>query len=504
MTMADSARRVARRILRAAPQSWQAPLSAAARRLVVNVAPAGSHNARSRVEASLLGLFDEEWYHRRYPDIAASGSDPYMHYMRIGWREGRSPAPGFDDEVCARLCPGFRIGAENPILHMLHHCAVDTGLRERLLRGEPDASPPPVPPRLQDGLCITGYLCSEIGLGQAARNLAYACDTARLPLSFRDLPLPGRQNDAEFATKCNLPADRRANLVVTGLPSVPRQLEEVQPGRVNILYPFWELGRIAQEWEPAIRAFDEVWAPSRFVASAFEGLADLVVHLVPQPVRMPRKMPPARDAPQTLRFFTYLDVDSFVARKNPRAAVEAFRAAFPLGTCDVELVVKTRGSQDDGLRRWLGEAAVQDPRIRVVDRTLNRAAMDALMAECDAFISLHRSEGFGFGAAEALAAGKAVVATDYSSTTDFINEDTGYPVAYRLERVRRGEYVHGEGQLWATADRDAAVAALRAIASDPAEAEARTRRGFALLQAQHAPEVAGRLIARMLRERGLA
>lgn len=123
------------------------------------------------------------------------------------------------------------------------------------------------------------------------------------------------------------------------------------------------------------------------------------------------------------------------SRKNPQAAVRAFRDAFAPGLRDVELVVKTRGDRDDGLRQWLATEAEADGRIRIVDRTLDRAGMDALMAGCDAFISLHRSEGFGFGGGEALAAGKAVVATDSSSTTDLIGPATGYPVAYRLYPV---------------------------------------------------------------------
>jgi hypothetical protein len=68
--------------------------------------------------------------------------------------------------------------------------------------------------------------------------------------------------------------------------------------------------------------------------------------------------------------------------------------------------------------------------------------------------------------------------------------------------VRAGEYVETEGQAWATAREDAAVAALRAIHADPAEADARARAGFALLQKQHGLSVAGAEITRLLRELG--
>jgi glycosyltransferase involved in cell wall biosynthesis len=362
---------------------------------------------------------------------------------------------------------------------------------------------PDAPVLLQDGLTITGHLRSEIGLGQAVRNLAAACDTQRLPLSFRNLPLPERENDAEFATKSNQIADRKANLLVFGLASIRAYENEIGGGRVNMLYPFWELGRVPAAWLALARRCDEVWAPSTFVASAFPDTLGRPIRVVRQPVRLPPAPPPRRGGRDTFRLFTYLDFDSYGTRKNPIAAIEAFQAAFKPAQRDVELVVKVRGTQDNGLRPRLGRIAAKDRRIKVIDRTLDRRRMDELMANCDVFVSLHRSEGFGFGAAEALAAGKAVVATDYGGTTDFITPTTGYPVDYTLESVRPGDYVDTDGQVWATARPEAAVAALRSIYQDPAEADARARRGFALLQAQNALAVIGGQIAGLLRALGV-
>lgn len=362
---------------------------------------------------------------------------------------------------------------------------------------------PDTPRQLLEGLCVSGYFRSEIGLGQAARNIAYACDSQRLPVSFRSLPLHKRDNDIEFTTKCNSIADRKASLLIIGLSSIRHLPTEIVPGRVNILYPFWELSRVPAAWLEAARKFDEVWAPSRFVAEAFPPGFGPPVRLVPQAARLPESDPPKRLGRQALRVFTYLDFDSWGARKNPKGAVAAFQAAFPPTRRDVELIIKARGERDRGLRRWLRRAAAADERIRIIDRTLNRVAMDALMAGCDVFLSMHRSEGFGFGAAEALAAARAVVATDYGGTRDFITPDTGYPLAYVLEPLRPHDYVDTEGQIWAKPSEEAAVAALHAIYDDPAEADARARRGLALLRQRHAPSIVGANIAGLLRQRGL-
>ncbi len=50
-------------------------------------------------EARLIresGLFDEEYYLRRYPDVAESGESALQHYLRHGAREGRNPSVYFE------------------------------------------------------------------------------------------------------------------------------------------------------------------------------------------------------------------------------------------------------------------------------------------------------------------------------------------------------------------------------------------------------------------------
>jgi glycosyltransferase involved in cell wall biosynthesis len=473
-------------------------------RLLGIAAPPVTSNDRALAER--LGLFDAQWYCTQYPDVAVPGADPFTHYMQDGWREGRRPAPGFGAEDYALVEREFDVRADNPIIHLLQ-----VGLGNPAVCRWLDNTARPVgveqagSTRLQEGLCVIGYLRSETGLGQAARNLAYACDAGRLPVSFRHMPLRGRESDAEFATKCNTVPDRKLNLLVAGLPAIGDLSHEIGPGRINILYPFWELGHVPDAWLDTARRFDEIWAPSSFVARAFPPDFDRPVRLVRQPLRMSAYLPDDGHAQDTLRLYTYLDFDSFGARKNPKAAVRAFQAAFPTGQRDVRLIVKVRGGQhsgDAGMRKWLFETAAHDPRIEIVDKTLDRAEMDALMQSCDVFVSLHRSEGFGFGAAEALAAGKAVVATDYAGTTDFIAPDTGYPIPYKLVPLKKGDYPGWEGQVWAESSLDATVAALRSIYDDPNAARAKGRSGQALLRQLFAPGVVGAQVRELLQSLG--
>ncbi len=42
------------------------------------------------------GAFDEQWYLAEYPDVALTGLDPALHYLWLGMRLGRKPAPPHD------------------------------------------------------------------------------------------------------------------------------------------------------------------------------------------------------------------------------------------------------------------------------------------------------------------------------------------------------------------------------------------------------------------------
>jgi hypothetical protein len=46
----------------------------------------------------LRQIFDAEFYLRKYPDVAAAGVDPFLHYLEFGATEGRKPHPLFDPE----------------------------------------------------------------------------------------------------------------------------------------------------------------------------------------------------------------------------------------------------------------------------------------------------------------------------------------------------------------------------------------------------------------------
>ena len=445
------------------------------------------------------GLFDGDWYLQANADVKEASMDLLYHYLTFGWKEKRSPTRWFSPSF-PTLFGIDTAGKKSPLsfISQLPAAERDDLLDRMNVVARRVVGTPPFKP----GVSVLGHFSSVIGLGQSARNLIYAADASRLPVSAYNVPSGANTpTDTEFHTKCARAVDRRAAIHVFDAITFMRLTHHVRSGRTDILYPFWELSRLPAGAEAFADTYDEIWAPSTFVAEAFASGCNRPVHVVPQPVRIPATTWDERDGP--LRFLALLDFDSFATRKNPEGAVAAYLRAFPDPAEDVRLCVKVRGTSDRGSRPLLLEAARRDHRIEVIDRTLSRSEMDSLVMSCDAIVSLHRSEGFGFAAAEAMAAAKPVISTDYSATTDFVTPETGYPVAYEIKPLAPESYVDWKGQVWAEPDIDDAARAMREIANDWETAKAKGARGRQLMIDRFSPEAVGRQMRMMLLERDL-
>lgn len=357
-------------------------------------------------------------------------------------------------------------------------------------------------PPLQQGINIHGYFLAEIGLGESARLIHDTLADQNIQLAACNRALVGRQNDHRFRELISDIAPYKVSLSIDGLLGFRGLRHEICKEKHNIAYPFWELETLPKRYVEYLKKFDGIWAASSFIYQIMisHGLEN--VDLIKHPLIIPAQKPDFQLSRDDLSILFYFDFDSFPARKNPEAAIAAFRQAFQ-HVSDVRLTVKTRGKRDLDRRAWLKQQAAKDPRITVIDKTLTREEMTKLMSDHDVFLSLHRSEGLGLGCAEALTAGKVVVATDYSGTSDFVNEKTGYPVAWRRVPVKDDEYVLAENASWADPSIDDAAVQLRAIFDDPVAASLRAQEGYTQLIANHAPSAVGRSMKHALTRDGL-
>lgn len=261
----------------------------------------------------------------------------------------------------------------------------------------------------------------------------------------------------------------------------------------------WELEALPAEWMASYSCYDEVWGISAFTTAALAQPGLRPVRTVPQPIHLPDGFVPAPRASFGLAdgevvFLFMFDPHSFVERKNPQGVIRAFAQAFPRGDEPVRLVVKTHHGADFPEVMAALRALSDDSRVEMRDEYSSRKEVLGLVAAADAFVSLHRSEGFGRGPAEAMLLGKPVILTDYSGTQDFADADVALLVPASLVPVAPDEYIGVEGQRWAEPDVAAAAAHMRWVARKPAAARGLGLRAQARIQTAHGVEAVGRQV----------
>ncbi|WP_257389616.1 glycosyltransferase, partial [Tahibacter caeni] len=356
--------------------------------------------------------------------------------------------------------------------------------REAYVPPAPAAAAPAVAvtaPSRHDGINLIGYARGEFGVAEVLRNYAAVLQQAGIPFGVRNIEIgvASRQQDHRLDAFLDDTLPQDVSLFCVNADQMPVVHEHLGAaafaGRYTIGCWFWELERFPPRWSDAFALVDEIWVLSDFVRAAVAACTDKPVHVIPLAVQQPTRPPLPRaalDLPdEAFVVLASFDFNSWITRKNPQAAIAAFRAAFPPERRDVRLVLKTiNGQRLPAPLHQLTEAAAGDDRILLRDGFLDRDGMWSLQAACDVYLSLHRSEGFGLGLAECMALGKPVVATAYSGNLQFMDADNSCLVPYRLVPVDEGEYPDWRGQHWAEPDVTAAAAQLRRLADDPAAA----------------------------------
>ena len=68
-------------------------------------------------------LFDPAWYRARYPEVASSGADPWLHYLLEGGFHGYDPNPHFHSAWYLAENPDVAASGMNPFVHFLRYGA---------------------------------------------------------------------------------------------------------------------------------------------------------------------------------------------------------------------------------------------------------------------------------------------------------------------------------------------------------------------------------------------
>lgn len=340
------------------------------------------------------------------------------------------------------------------------------------------------------GINIVGWITAELGVGESARCMIRAADAASIPSALVPLKLncKNRLGDNTFTARLQDSNPYDVNIVHIDPPAA-RDIDHhhgrgFRAGKYNIAYFAWELPEFPDNWVPSFDYFDEVWCPSDFSAAAIAMKSPIPVLTMPHAISLgstgvpPANMPELRarfGLPRdAFLFLTLFDLNSYSARKNPRAAIEAFRqAALPPATSTqpggAALVIKVQNVAGNEADFAALQASVRDlTATALLTETLSRADITALETACDCFVSLHRSEGFGLAVAESMLLGKPVISTDWSATAEFVTAENGCPVRAHLVTLEQNHGPYAKGSTWAEPDPAHAAEYMRALFADRA------------------------------------
>ena len=326
------------------------------------------------------------------------------------------------------------------------------------------------------GFNVLGHCSYWSGVGEAQRMLREAVDAAGGRTATRDVPADWRFDQPTRPDYLGVESYDTSILCIPlftrGDRIHPRAGLNRKPGVRKIAYWYWELEVLPKNHAKNARHFDEIWAPTQFVAGAVRAaVPDKPVRVVLPAVQL-GKMAAVERAKYGLAETDFVamfmfDVASVLERKNPLAVVEAFRKAFG-NRRDTRLVLKiSRPEFDPQGVKQLREAVAKVNGI-IIDQHVSRAEAYGIMNMCDCYISLHRSEGYGITLAEAMLLGKPVIATGYSGNMDFMSGEFSMLVPYKLTTISQNLPYYPKGCRWAEADVDEAAQHLRWAYDHPA------------------------------------
>ena len=326
------------------------------------------------------------------------------------------------------------------------------------------------------GVNLIGHIRGDFGLGESCRIVAGMLRASNVPFSVYNLPQNGSAGESNMTwrdqERSNLPYS--VNLVHLNPNEIANAVWRLDRKRLtagyNIAFWLWELPEFPREWNYTFQLFDEIWTPAEFVSDSICRCTEKPVYTMPYGFAEP-----ATDAAYDRRYFGLpqepflfllsYDGNSVSERKNPLGAVRAYCAAFQKTERNVGIVIKATHAQARDLqeiRKYLDGY----PHVYVLAQSYSKEEFNSLIKCVDAYVSLHRAEGFGLVMAEAMLLGTPVIATAWSANMEFMNENTACLVDADVVEIEREIPPYHKGNHWAQPDEHQAAQWMRRLRDD--------------------------------------
>lgn len=329
------------------------------------------------------------------------------------------------------------------------------------------------------GINILGYINKQFGLGEGVRSNIRSISSAGIPYVLNDFkekisPDIKDENTNGLTITEENPFD--INLIQINVDNFERLLNSngtsYFAGKYNIGFWAWELELFPSSFQKYIDFLDEIWVPSNFCLNAISQISNKPVLRFMHSIDIPENDVTRFDLglpDDKLIYLTIFDYHSSIHRKNPYATIKAFEDAFGDDPSKLLILKASIGVEYPDVKNELHSYIENRKNIMLIEDIFPREKLYGLMKNCDVFVSMHRSEGFGLTMAEAMYLGKPVIATGYSANTEFMSAFNSVLIPYTLIRVG-DDYIYSElNNYWADVDIKDVSLAMKRLGESPSE-----------------------------------
>ncbi len=333
--------------------------------------------------------------------------------------------------------------------------------------------------RYEAGINLIGNIRSETGLGESMRILARILKENHIPFVVVNVDQWANADNNIHDWDEYIVAEPRYDVNLIHINTdhwmhyYSQFPQEWLDYRYNVAYWLWELEKFPRRWMDCIQTVDAIWAPSQFICDCFAQYTDKPVRHVPYAIWLQEPVSDTRDSfelPEDVYLHLAMyDFRSVSERKNPQAAVDAFKKAFTPEQANEEkigLVLKVNNAATEQALEQLRKQLSAYQYIYYITENLTRSRVESLMADVDVLLSLHRSEGFGLPIAESMYLGTPVVATNWSANAEFMDAASACTVGGNFVTITKQLGPYEKGNRWMDANVDEAADYLKRLYQD--------------------------------------
>jgi len=351
------------------------------------------------------------------------------------------------------------------------------------------------------GLNIAGHITAESGTGEAVRSNIKSAKRVKIPLVINNFEINVYRKEDKTFKKFSFFNPYKFNLIHVNSDQTdvfykytgPRYFQE----KYNIGYWLWEQSTFPKEWLDRFKYFNEIWTASSFAVDSISKVSPIPVIRVPLSVEGNKeKIFNRKDFSLPEGTFIYLFIFDFLSvfeRKNPLAIIEAFSKSFSEKDNALLLLKTVNSKYNAGAFQELN-SRITTANIRLFDGYLSKDRIDSLINISDCYVSLHRSEGFGYPLFEAMYSQKPVIATSYSGNMDVMNINNSFLVKYKIVELEKDYGPYKKGTTWADPDTDHAAELMRYVYENRNKAKAVGSRASLDVKSQLSHKTIGELI----------